>query len=103
MKVAVIGAGYVGLVMAVGFAEVGHEVVCAELNDDKRLKLSAGESPIHEKGLSEALNGCLQNSSISFVKTTSEALPGSQVVFIAVGTPSLAYRRIGYFEHICRS
>ena len=89
MKVAVIGAGYVGLVMAVGFAEVGHEVVCAELNDDKRLKLSAGESPIHEKGLSEALNGCLQNSSISFVKTTSEALPGSQVVFIAVGTPSL--------------
>lgn len=89
MKVAVIGAGYVGLVMAVGFAEVGHEVVCAELNDDKRLKLNAGESPIHEKGLSEALKVCLQNSLISFVKTTSEALPGSHVVFIAVGTPSL--------------
>ena len=88
MNIAVIGGGYVGLVMAAGLAELGHSVVCAEHDPEKLKLLKAGKSPIHEAGLSELLGECLQQKTLTFVSSVTEAINNAQLIFIAVGTPS---------------
>ena len=88
MKIAVIGGGYVGLVMAAGLAELGHAVVCAERDSEKLRILKSGISPIHETGLTELLVECLQQQTLTFVSDTSEAVKQAELIFIAVGTPS---------------
>jgi UDPglucose 6-dehydrogenase len=88
MKIAVIGGGYVGLVMAAGLAELGHAVVCAERDSEKLKVLKSGISPIHETGLTELLVECLQQRTLTFVSDTSEAVKQAELIFIAVGTPS---------------
>jgi UDPglucose 6-dehydrogenase len=87
MKIAVIGGGYVGLVMAAGLAELGHAVVCAERDSEKLKVLKSGISPIHETGLTELLVECLQQRTLTFVPDTSEAVNQAELIFIAVGTP----------------
>jgi len=87
MRLAVIGAGYVGLATAVGFAELGHEVICAE-NDAARLSsLMAGVSPIDEPGVPEALKRHLGNEALSFVREGTEAVEGAGIVFLCLPTP----------------
>ncbi len=88
MKIAVIGGGYVGLVMAAGLAELGHAVVCAERDNEKLSLLKSGVSPIHETGLSELLVECIQNCALTFVSEVAEAIIEAELIFIAVGTPS---------------
>jgi UDPglucose 6-dehydrogenase len=88
MKIAVIGGGYVGLVMAAGLAEIGHAVVCAERDAEKLSMLKSGNSPIHETGLSDLLVECLQQKTLTFVSTITEAIDLAELIFIAVGTPS---------------
>jgi UDPglucose 6-dehydrogenase len=88
MKIAVIGGGYVGLVMAAGLAELGHAVVCAERDSEKLRILKSGISPIHETGLTELLVECLQQRTLTFVSDTAEAVKKAELIFIAVGTPS---------------
>ena len=88
MNIAVIGGGYVGLVMAAGLAELGHSVVCAEHDPEKLALLNAGKSPIHEAGLTELLGECLQQKTLTFVSSVTEAINNAQLIFIAVGTPS---------------
>ena len=88
MKIAVIGGGYVGLVMAAGLAELGHAVVCAERDKNKLSLLKSGISPIHEAGLTELLGECLQHDALTFVSQVAEAIKGAELIFIAVGTPS---------------
>ncbi|MGH3119217.1 MAG: 3-hydroxyacyl-CoA dehydrogenase NAD-binding domain-containing protein, partial [Gaiellales bacterium] len=85
MRVAVFGAGYVGLVTGACFAELGHEVVVRDIVSEKIETLRRGEVPIHEEGLAELLE---RNSErLSFTTEVDEALDGSDVVFVAVGTP----------------
>jgi len=87
MRLAVIGAGYVGLATAVGFAELGHEVICAE-NDAARLSsLLAGMSPINEPGVPEALERRVRDKSLSFVREGTEAVEGVGAVFLCLPTP----------------
>jgi UDPglucose 6-dehydrogenase len=88
MKIAVIGGGYVGLVMAAGLAELGHAVVCAERDSEKLKVLKSGISPIHETGLTELLVECMQHETLTFVSQVAEAIKAAELIFIAVGTPS---------------
>ena len=86
VSICVIGSGYVGLVAAVCFAEMGHRVVCVD-NDEARVKtLQDGGLPIFEKHLPE-LMAKHANSSIEFTSDLSAAVKRSEAIFIAVGTP----------------
>ncbi len=87
-KIAVVGAGYVGLVSACGFAELGHRVVCVEKDEEKLKSLMEGKSPIYEPGLEELLDKHLSGGNLSFTGDLQEAGKWAQVVFICVGTPS---------------
>ena len=89
MNVCVIGgAGYVGLVTSLGLSEIGHHVIAVDLNQDRIRQLQAGECPIYEAGMQQLLDRNLRESRIRFSTDLSEAVSSSDVVFIAVGTPS---------------
>jgi len=89
MKVSVIGAGYVGLVTASCLAELGNKVVCCD-NDLKKIKqLKKGISPIYEPGLEELIRKNLKKKNLKFTSSIKEATKESEIIFIAVGTPSL--------------
>ncbi|MBA3561806.1 MAG: UDP-glucose/GDP-mannose dehydrogenase family protein [Actinobacteria bacterium] len=85
MRVAVFGAGYVGLVTGACFAELGHHVVVRDVLTEKIDALRQGEVPIHEKGLAELLEK--NRERLSFTTEVEEALSEADVVYVAVGTP----------------
>ena len=85
MNVSVIGIGYVGLVSAVCFAEMGHHVTCVDIDKDKIQKLNAGVVPIYEVGLTEMLTKNSQN--LLFTTDFQKATQNANIIFIAVGTP----------------
>ncbi len=88
MRIAMIGAGYVGLVSAACFSEFGIDVVCVE-KDAKRLDmLHRGEMPIYEPGLETLVASNVAAGRLSFTNDLAEAMAGAAAVFIAVGTPS---------------
>lgn len=87
MKVAVIGAGYVGLVTASCLAELGHEVVCMD-SDPRRVELlRAGVVPIYEPGLDALIERSARAQRLFFTTRLADALEAAEVLFIAVGTP----------------
>lgn len=88
MRLAVIGTGYVGLVAGTCFADTGNQVLCVDINAEKVAKLSAGESIIYEPGLEEVMLKNIQEKRLSFTVDIKNAIQKSQVLFIAVGTPS---------------
>jgi UDPglucose 6-dehydrogenase len=85
MRVAIIGTGYVGLTTGVCLAFVGHSVSCLDSDDPKIEALRAGEIPIYEPNLADLLEEARPN--LRFTNSYAEAIPGAEVVFIAVGTP----------------
>ncbi len=87
MKITIIGSGYVGLVSAICFAKLGHEVICVDKDEVKISKLKSEIIPIFEPGLKELLKEVKAVRKILFTTSLQEGLKGSQVVFIAVGTP----------------
>ena len=86
VSIAVVGSGYVGLVAAVCFAEIGHTVVCVDNDERKVSMLRDGGIPIHEDYLPELL-ARHRNKSLHFTTDLQEATENAQAVFIAVGTP----------------
>jgi UDPglucose 6-dehydrogenase len=84
--IAVVGSGYVGLVAAVCFAEMGHTVICVDNDESKVAALRAGDTLIHENHLPELLER-YRNSRVQFTTDLAEATRSSQAIFIAVGTP----------------
>jgi UDPglucose 6-dehydrogenase len=86
VSIAVVGSGYVGLVAAVCFAELGHEVICVDNDEKKVAMLRSGGVPIHERFLPELLDRH-RNKGIVFSTELGEATRKSEVIFIAVGTP----------------
>jgi UDPglucose 6-dehydrogenase len=86
IHIAVVGSGYVGLVAAVCFAEMGHSVVCVDNDQKKVTALQDGESLIHEKYLPELLQR-YRNARVRFTTDLSAATREAQAIFIAVGTP----------------
>ena len=87
MKVGVIGSGYVGLVAAACFAEMGNDVVCVDVDQSKIEKLKEGIIPIYEPGLSVLVRDNFAKGSLKFSIDINDALSDSKVIFIAVGTP----------------
>lgn len=87
MEVAVIGAGYVGLVQAAGLASLGHRVRVGESQPQKLELLKTGKSPIFEPGLERLIEEGLNTGLLSFDASNSRVVEGAQVVFVAVPTP----------------
>jgi UDPglucose 6-dehydrogenase len=86
IKIAVVGSGYVGLVAAMCFAEMGHEVICVD-NDERKVEaLQGGDTLIHEHYLPELLER-YRNKQVRFTTDLAEATRESAAIFIAVGTP----------------
>ena len=90
MKLAIAGAGYVGLVAATCFAESGNDVACAEVNPEKLARLAAGEPTIYEPGLEELLKRNVAEGRLTFMASFQDACRPAEIAFIAVGTPQLA-------------
>jgi UDPglucose 6-dehydrogenase len=89
MRVTVIGTGYVGTVTGACLAWLGHRVTCVDTDEAKVDRLRAGISPIYEPGLEELLAAAGQRGGIDFTTSVDEPVCESDVIFIAVGTPSL--------------
>src|SRR5262245_20419246 len=87
MRIAVIGTGYVGLVTGTCFAESGNEVACVDIDRQKIERLSRGDVPIYEPGLSELVARNLEAERLSFTAELAPAIQPARLVFLAVGTP----------------
>jgi UDPglucose 6-dehydrogenase len=90
MNVCVIGTGYVGLVTGAVFADLGNEVVCVDADRKKIDMLRKGHMPIYEPGLEEMVQHNMADGRLRFSTSVREGVQGSQVIFIAVGTPPRA-------------
>ncbi|MDH3211471.1 MAG: UDP-glucose/GDP-mannose dehydrogenase family protein [Myxococcales bacterium] len=87
MKLSMVGTGYVGLVAGTCFADAGNHVICVDVDETKIDALKRGEVPIYEPGLGEILQRNLKAGRLIFTTDLAEAVAGSLVVFVAVGTP----------------
>lgn len=87
MEIAVIGTGYVGLVTGVCLSEIGHNVTCIDIDENKVKKMEAGISPIYEEGLEELLEKNIGKGRLHFTTDYQQGLKNKHVVYIAVGTP----------------
>ena len=87
MRVAIFGTGYVGLVTGTCLAEVGHDVVCVDIDQAKVDGLNRGVIPIYEPGLEPMVKANHAASRLAFTTDAASAIAHGQVVFIAVGTP----------------
>ena len=88
MKVSVIGTGYVGLVTGATLADLGNQVVCLDILEEKINILNSGKSPIYEPGLDELLKKGLKNKNLSGSTEIEQNVRNSDITFICVGTPS---------------
>ncbi len=88
MNIAIVGSGYVGLVTGVCLAQIGHKVICVDVDEEKIKKLKQGKVPIYEPGLEELLKKNLRNKRLSFTTSIKTAAKKATAIFIAVGTPS---------------
>src|ERR1700720_167229 len=87
MKIAVVGTGYVGLVVGACLAENGNTVICVDKDDAKIKMLEAGKMPIYEPGLEEMVRRNFGDKRLSFTTDMPAAVRASEIIFIAVGTP----------------
>jgi UDPglucose 6-dehydrogenase len=88
-RISVVGLGYVGLIHAVGFANLGYRVLGYDVDRVKVEKLRRGSPTIYEPGLEEYLTRALSSGALEFTDNIEDAVLGSDVTFITVGTPSL--------------
>jgi UDPglucose 6-dehydrogenase len=105
MRVCVIGTGYVGLVTGACLAYIGHDVICVDNNEEKVKLMKSGQSPIHEPGLPEVIAESIRQGKIEFTTDIASGVKHGEILFIAVGTPSLADGRsdMRYVEAVARS
>ncbi len=87
MDIAIIGSGYVGLVTGACFADVGHNVICVDNDEEKIKTLQAGRLPIYEPGLEEIVHRNVSAHRLHFSSSIREGVDKSHIIFIAVPTP----------------
>ena len=89
MKISIIGgAGYVGLITGLGLAQLGHKVTNIDIAEEKIKTLLNGKSPIYEEHIESVLENCLSSGNINFTTDPSDSISDSDIIIIAVGTPS---------------
>lgn len=105
MKISVFGTGYVGLVTGICFAEMGNEVICVDIDQQKIDKLNGGECPIYEPGLEDLIDTNYKAGRVHFSTDIVNAVQNSDVLFIAVGTPSAkdGSADMRYVEEVARN
>lgn len=89
MKITVAGTGYVGLVAGVCFAEVGHNVICVDVDEEKVKVMESGVSPIYEEGLQELMQKNYAAGRLHYTTDYQSAYKDADAIFIGVGTPEL--------------
>lgn len=89
MNIAIIGAGYVGLVTGACFAELGNKVICVDNDAQKVASLKKGVIPIYEPGLKELILNNTKRRRLRFITNIREAVKQCEIIFVAVGTPPL--------------
>src|SRR5216684_1067716 len=87
MKIAVVGTGYVGLVVGACLAENGNTVICIDKDESKIATLEAGQMPIYEPGLEEMVRRNHAEERLTFATDLPAAVGASEIIFVAVGTP----------------
>lgn len=87
MKIGVVGTGYVGLVSGACFAEMGNEVICVDIDEDKVDRLSRGELTIFEPGIERFLERNVREKRLSFTTNLAEAVEAADILFLALPTP----------------
>ena len=87
-RITVLGVGYVGLVTAACFADLGNQVICLDVVEEKISKLKRGEMPIYEPGLEEMVQRNAAAGRLTFTTDYAQAVPNAEFIFVAVGTPS---------------
>jgi UDPglucose 6-dehydrogenase len=104
MRVAIIGAGYVGLTTGVCLAKIGHAVVCVDNNQDKLAQLRRGECPIFEPGLTDLLHEVIRSEKFTVTDDIATAAQAADVIFICVNTPPKADGQadLRYVEAVAR-
>ncbi|WP_406683454.1 UDP-glucose/GDP-mannose dehydrogenase family protein [Seonamhaeicola sp. MEBiC1930] len=87
MKITIVGSGYVGLVTGACFSEVGIDVICVDIDENKINNLNKGIIPIYEPGLENMISRNMKKGRLSFTTKIADAVKDSEAVFISVGTP----------------
>ena len=87
MEICMIGTGYVGLVSGACFAEIGHQVWCVDIDEDKISRLKVGILPIYEPGLQDIVEKNIRKGSLHFTNEISKGIENAAFCFICVGTP----------------
>ena len=86
-RIAVIGTGYVGLTTGACFAHIGHDVICADIDEDKVERLRRGEIPILEAGLDNLVREGIQDGRLRFVVGAAAAVADCEFAYLCVPTP----------------
>lgn len=104
MKISIVGTGYVGLVTGVCFAELGHSVVCVDIDEERVKKINEGVPPIYEENLEEMLGRSVKEGKICATADLKKAVLETEVSFISVGTPSglLDYIDLKYIDEVSK-
>ena len=90
MRISIFGSGYVGLVQAAVFSEVGHQVTCMDIDPARVERIQGGDLPFYEPGLNELLQAGIAQSTLRLTDDTAEAVEASDYLFVCVGTPAAA-------------
>ncbi|MEC3856829.1 UDP-glucose/GDP-mannose dehydrogenase family protein [Bacillus sp. WOD8 KX774193] len=105
MNIAVVGTGYVGLVTGVCLSDIGHQVVCIDIDINKIEKMKKGISPIYEPGLEDLMIRNIKKGNLKFTNSYAMGFKDVQVVIIAVGTPQMpdGSANLQYIEAVAES
>lgn len=90
MRISIFGSGYVGLVTAAGLADMGHRILCVDIDEPRVKRLTDGEVPFFEPGLSDLVRRNLRGERLRFTTQLDEEFAAADAHFVAVGTPPMA-------------
>ena len=88
MNITIIGCGYVGLVSGTCLSDIGHNVICLDINKNKINSLKKGIMPIYEDGLEKMIIFNTKKKRLSFTSSYKQAISHSDIIFLCVDTPS---------------